>query len=195
MAKKYGKFTYIDIEDDFTVLWGREECGWGEFTFFPKEGEIHCDNECMSKEFLKETLCELVDRSEFRWDEKKEFKDKDESLSHVVKVVKTYEFYDIPRLFIGRDIMGNYYMVLSIEETKDELTWLYSKLDLWVLFKLEGSVIEKPTLELYTFFKENENSFIVRQNQEDEISIKRITDIPDKWLPEKGVFLKNNKEE
>jgi len=45
--------------------WTAKGCGFGEFYFYTKEGDntIYCDNEMMSKEFVKKMLCEMVDNA------------------------------------------------------------------------------------------------------------------------------------
>lgn len=39
----------------FTIHWEAEDIGFGELSFYIKNGETFCDNECMSEEF-----CEVV---------------------------------------------------------------------------------------------------------------------------------------
>lgn len=45
--------------------WGIEKFGFGTTTFYYKDGILKCDNECMSKEFIKAILCDFVDKAEF----------------------------------------------------------------------------------------------------------------------------------
>jgi hypothetical protein len=47
-----------------TVGWSARGIGFGSFYFYPKDGKLHCDNECMSKEFIKRMLCLMVDQCE-----------------------------------------------------------------------------------------------------------------------------------
>ena len=47
------------------IQWGREEIGFGEITFYYKNGKLMCDNECMSKDFIKQILSDFVDEAEF----------------------------------------------------------------------------------------------------------------------------------
>jgi len=59
-----------DISPDQEVVgfsWSKKGIGFGEFVFItdPDTGEIRCDSEAMSKDFVKEMLCKLVDKSEF----------------------------------------------------------------------------------------------------------------------------------
>jgi len=68
--KKY-EFTYSEItsvwgpweknEGGFIVSWGCKNIGFGELTFFIRDGVSHCDSETMSKDFIKQTLEHLVD--------------------------------------------------------------------------------------------------------------------------------------
>lgn len=44
-----------------TLSWCKSGVGFGEFTFYNKKGKIYCNNETMSKEFIKEMLCKMVD--------------------------------------------------------------------------------------------------------------------------------------
>lgn len=43
--------------------WTKEGFGFGQmvFVYDEKTGKLHCDNEMMSKDFLKEMLCAMVD--------------------------------------------------------------------------------------------------------------------------------------
>jgi len=45
--------------------WTAKGVGFGEFYFYRnKEGGLVCDNECMSKEFIKKMLCQMIDDCE-----------------------------------------------------------------------------------------------------------------------------------
>ena len=48
---------------DITFVWSEEGIGFGEFTFYQtaEDDKIHCSNETMSKEWIKATLCRMVD--------------------------------------------------------------------------------------------------------------------------------------
>lgn len=61
-ARPFGKKQ--EQNNGFIVAWGRKNWGFGEFTFAMKDGKIVCDNECMSKQFIKDVLCALVDECE-----------------------------------------------------------------------------------------------------------------------------------
>ena len=53
---------FVEPSDNFTVVWGVEKLGWGEFMFYVgTDKKVHCRNEIMSKEFIKARLCEMVD--------------------------------------------------------------------------------------------------------------------------------------
>jgi hypothetical protein len=45
----------------FSVAWSVKGIGYGEFSFWVKDGKLRCDNECMSKDFIKLILGKLVD--------------------------------------------------------------------------------------------------------------------------------------
>lgn len=45
-----------------TFQWGARGVGWGQVVFFHADGNrVHCHNEMMSKEFLKQILCRMID--------------------------------------------------------------------------------------------------------------------------------------
>lgn len=43
------------------VGWGVHRLGFGHISFNNKDGKIYCSSEGMSREFVKEVLCKLVD--------------------------------------------------------------------------------------------------------------------------------------
>ena len=47
--------------------WSKDQVGFGEFIFFtnPETGEMRCESEMMSKEFVKGMLCLMVDKCKF----------------------------------------------------------------------------------------------------------------------------------
>lgn len=47
--------------DPVQFTWGKPGTGFGQLLFYIRDGELLCDNECMSKEFIKERLCKMVD--------------------------------------------------------------------------------------------------------------------------------------
>lgn len=44
---------------------GTKLVGFGHLSFKNKDGKIHCSSEGMSREFVKEVLCKLVDEAIF----------------------------------------------------------------------------------------------------------------------------------
>ena len=47
--------------------WSKENVGFGDILIFtdPETGEMKCESEMMGKDFVKEMLCLMVDKSEF----------------------------------------------------------------------------------------------------------------------------------
>ena len=48
-------------DGSFLVQWETVSAGFGTTTFYIKKGKVHCDNETMSRNFLKTVLNKLVD--------------------------------------------------------------------------------------------------------------------------------------
>ena len=48
-----------------TFNWSLKGCGFGQLHFYIRNGKTHCDNECMSKETVKEIMNILIDNCEF----------------------------------------------------------------------------------------------------------------------------------
>lgn len=46
---------------DVHVQWTAKGIGFGEFYFYENDGKLYCDNEAMSKDFIKRMLCQMVD--------------------------------------------------------------------------------------------------------------------------------------
>lgn len=75
--------TYSDEEemDDGQVLfsWSAKGVGFGQLYFYFKEEDgtpmLHCDNEGMSKEFIKKMLCCMVDEAIMNDPNAKDLKD------------------------------------------------------------------------------------------------------------------------
>ena len=42
------------------VNWVCENFGYGQLTFYEKKGRLHCDTECMDKEFVKAVMDKLL---------------------------------------------------------------------------------------------------------------------------------------
>ena len=64
-GKKFAKIFGIKDKKDWTpkviFQWSKAGRGFGEFAFYHKDKKIYCYNELMSKEFIKEMLCKMVD--------------------------------------------------------------------------------------------------------------------------------------
>lgn len=45
----------------FTIAWQTKGAGFGETSVLFKDGELHCDNECMSRDFIRRVFDKLVD--------------------------------------------------------------------------------------------------------------------------------------
>ena len=52
--------------NNFGLNWGEAGIGFGQFHFHTdtETGTVYCDNECMSKDFIKKMLCQMVDDCE-----------------------------------------------------------------------------------------------------------------------------------
>lgn len=44
----------------FTVHWGAEKVGFGELTFWIKDGKVFCDTECMDALFVQQTMAHFL---------------------------------------------------------------------------------------------------------------------------------------
>jgi hypothetical protein len=51
----------VEHPQHFAVQWEISNFGFGMFYFYVKDGKVHCDNETMSKDTIKEVLCKMVD--------------------------------------------------------------------------------------------------------------------------------------
>ena len=56
--------TYCEPDGAGGYSWSKEGVGFGQFYFYKKDGKLMCSNELMSKEFIKEMLCHMVDSCE-----------------------------------------------------------------------------------------------------------------------------------
>jgi hypothetical protein len=64
----------MGAEDAICVQWAKPGVGFGNLVFYFKDGVLRCDNECMSKEFIKDRLCKMVDNcvlDDDEWDDEK----------------------------------------------------------------------------------------------------------------------------
>ena len=59
ITSSWGKWEKND--GGFIISWGCKNVGFGELTFFSKDGKTHCDSEAMGKEFIKQALAHLTD--------------------------------------------------------------------------------------------------------------------------------------
>jgi hypothetical protein len=50
-------------EGDIDISWTAEGIGFGHLAFYEKDGKIYCNNEYMSKGFIRRVLNKLVDES------------------------------------------------------------------------------------------------------------------------------------
>jgi hypothetical protein len=79
----------------FSVSWIQKNRGFGEYTFFMKDGKLCCDNECDSKEQVKYLLCKMVDDAKFNdtpWRPKAE--NSEFELEKLIAEVLARRFYD-----------------------------------------------------------------------------------------------------
>ncbi len=53
----------VRIEDTFVLSWQMKGIGFGQLTFYEKDGKLHCDSERMSKKFIKHILSNMVDEA------------------------------------------------------------------------------------------------------------------------------------
>ena len=68
LPKSKKKEKYITYPAETTVFkWAGPE-GFGEFIFIPSQNKIELDDEYMTKQFIKDRLCEMVDRCVSRSD-------------------------------------------------------------------------------------------------------------------------------
>ena len=51
------------FDGGFCVRWETESAGFGELTFYHKDGKLLCDNGCMGRKFVLSVLAELVDQA------------------------------------------------------------------------------------------------------------------------------------
>lgn len=53
----------VSVLSRFQIQWSKPGVGFGQFEFYENNGVIYCDNETMSRDFIKTILCDMVDRS------------------------------------------------------------------------------------------------------------------------------------
>jgi hypothetical protein len=55
----------MGCEDAICIQWSKPGAGFGNLVFYyNRDGELRCDNEGCSKEFIKDRLCKMVDDAE-----------------------------------------------------------------------------------------------------------------------------------
>lgn len=54
----------VGNDGGFDIRWETRSCGWGRLTFYVKKGRLFCDNQHMSRRFIKKVLCRLADEVE-----------------------------------------------------------------------------------------------------------------------------------
>lgn len=69
MQKKFKKAYGFELTPALyrpvVVKWTRKNKGFGEILFYRDGDTVHCANECLSREFVKSVLCDLVDKAVF----------------------------------------------------------------------------------------------------------------------------------
>ena len=71
MSMNKDDIVYVITEDGDQNLesvmfsWGINKFGWGTTTFKYKDGELVCDSETLSRQDVKDILCDFVDRARF----------------------------------------------------------------------------------------------------------------------------------
>ena len=59
----------VELYNNFEVHWSKTDVGFGSFQFYTDEdGKLYINNECMSRRFIKQILCDLVDSAELEDD-------------------------------------------------------------------------------------------------------------------------------
>jgi hypothetical protein len=110
-----------------------------------------------------------------------------------LSVIEIYEYYDIPSLFSCKNSTGHIFLVLSVDENDDSLTWFYlpvspeklndvryGKTDLYDAFKYSEDGL---VFEVKTYYKNN------------VVAVSHIysAHIEEDLLPEKGYRLQISK--
>jgi hypothetical protein len=63
---KFPSRVSFEIHDKyFIIYWSVKGRGFGEYAFYKAGDKLMCDNECDSKQAVKDVLCMLVDSVEF----------------------------------------------------------------------------------------------------------------------------------
>lgn len=110
----------------------------------------------------------------------------------VLKMIKVYDYYDCPRLFLCRNVSDQNFIGLSVKDEKDKMTWLYAKISEERLEKAEAGEID-----LRDIFKKAEECVVFgveTHGEGPDILFKVPCEIiPEKYLPEKGCNLISEK--
>jgi hypothetical protein len=66
MSKNGNNEVYVEILNGLYINWGEKDTGFGQLRIYVgQDGKMHCDNELMSRGWVKKILGELVDRCVF----------------------------------------------------------------------------------------------------------------------------------
>lgn len=76
--KAYGFDPIPSLYHPVVINWIVKDCGFGEIKFYQDGDKIYCDNELMSKDFIKGILCLIVDKAILTMDPAKEKRPTDE---------------------------------------------------------------------------------------------------------------------
>lgn len=62
------KFVYVKLGEDqpmdgLILDWGAEKIGFGQITFYPKDGRLICDTETMGADFVKAAMLHFLENS------------------------------------------------------------------------------------------------------------------------------------
>jgi len=61
--ESYGFVPIPSLYHPVVINWIVKDCGFGEIKFYQDGNKIYCDNELMSKDFIKAILCLIVDKA------------------------------------------------------------------------------------------------------------------------------------
>ena len=54
----------VQIVKPIYLHWQVSDIGFGEIYIYEQDGKLYCDNELMSKDFIKAAFCKLIDECE-----------------------------------------------------------------------------------------------------------------------------------
>lgn len=115
-----------------------------------------------------------------------EFIAQSKMLGSPLSVIEIYEYYDIPSLFSCISSSGNIYLVLSVDEDEDSLTWFYLPVSSGRLDEIRSG-----ETDLYDAFKKAEDGYLyeVITSYEDNVAVRYCKDVADDYLPTRGYRL------